>query len=292
MKVLAYGEILWDIINGEKYLGGAPLNFAAHAVKCGSQAGIISCLGQDELGNQALNLVEKLEVDTSFVQRIEGKDTGTVPVTLIDGQPEYDITPDVAFDYIDAKAIDFSKIGTCDAFYFGSLIQRNEQSKSTLYHILQGCRFEIIFYDVNLRKNCFSKEIIEKSLEYCTILKVNDDEVTTLSELLFNVKLTVGDFSVSVSKEYPQVKLIITTAGKKGCLLYSDNKLSRIPGVPVKVLDTVGAGDAFSAAFLCTYLRNRDYEKAAQIANEVGGFVASSVGPLPDYRPEIQALLN
>ncbi|MFT6866079.1 MAG: fructokinase [Cyclobacteriaceae bacterium] len=291
MKTLVFGEILWDIIEGDPHLGGAPLNFAAHVNQCGHESAIISCLGNDELGDKALSLVINLGVDTSLIQRAE-KRTGFVPVTLINGQPQYVITPDVAFDYIQSEDIDQSKIESYDTFYFGSLIQRSPDSNKALYDILSNHQFENIFYDVNLRKDAYSKSIIENSLAWCTLLKVNDDEVETLSEMLFGKVQDFETFSQFICQQYPKINTIIITAGKDGCLIYSNKKLVIIPTELITVVDTVGAGDSFSAAFACVYANTEDPIKAAQIANKVGGFVASSHGPIPQYSDDILRLIT
>lgn len=292
MKVLVFGEILWDIIEGKKHLGGAPLNFAAHSAQCGAQAGIVSSLGQDELGDEALRLVDELQVNTGLVQRTEAHNTGTVLVTLEDGQPDYDIKKGVAFDYIDVEKLNSELVNQYNAFYFGSLIQRNEVSRKTLYHLLDNHHFDQIFYDVNLRRDCYSNEIIEKSMGYCTMLKVNDDEVAVMSDLLFDQYLDFESFSKKVIKEFPQIEIVIMTAGKNGCILFYHGQQISLPGVPVEVKDTVGAGDSFSAAFLCTYAKTNDPIKATSVANHVGAFVASSTGPIPKYSDEVLALLN
>lgn len=291
MKALVFGEILWDIIGGNNHLGGAPLNFAAHVAKCGGKSTMISCLGNDSLGEAALKLINKLGVDTSMVQQ-SGKPTGTVPVKLTDGQPEYHITADVAFDYVDEGKLDLEKIKNCDTFYFGSLIQRHHISAQALYFILENFSFKKVFYDVNLRKDCYSKSIIEKSLSYCTMLKVNDDEVEVISQLLYGEKMDIGAFSERVCQTFPQIEMVIITAGKEGSLIYQAGRLQKIPGVEVKVKDTVGAGDSFSAAFLCSYFKTSDPILSATIANRVGGFVASSRGPIPEYPDDLLKLLS
>jgi len=291
MKALVFGEILWDIIEGEHHLGGAPLNFAAHVKQCGQSSCIVSCLGKDQLGDEAYRLVKGLDVDVSMIQRVDIR-TGFVPVTLKDGQPDYVITKDVAYDYIEAGQLDHASIPEFDFFYFGSLIQRNQVSQEALQSILERHQFEEVFYDVNLRKDSFNQEIIEQSLRRCTILKVNDEEVGVLSQMLFDEKQDFETFGQAISRQYDQVKTIIITAGGEGCFVYHEGEITRIPTEKITVVDTVGAGDAFSAAFACVHYQTGDPIKAATIANKVGGFVASSRGPIPGYSPELKALLE
>lgn len=292
MNVLVFGEILWDIIEGKKHLGGASLNFAAHCAQCGQYAGMISSLGQDELGDAALDMIKELKVDTTLIQRSVSKDTGTVLVTLENGQPDYEVLGGVAYDYVHKEELDESEISEYDTFYFGSIIQRNKESREALYYVLDNFEFDKIFYDVNLRKDCYSQSIIEKSLGYCTMLKVNDDEVVVLSNMLFGKDLRFEGFSKEVIKQYPQIKIVIITAGKNGCALYYDAQLVTIPGISIEVKDTVGAGDSFSAAFLSIYDKTEDPIQAASVANYVGSFVASSHGAIPKYSNGILALLS
>jgi len=289
-KVLAFGEILWDIIEGKPHLGGAPLNFAAHVKQCGLQSGIVSALGEDDFGNKALTAVEKLGIDTSFILQSE-KPTGTVTVSLRSGQPDYDIIKDVAYDYIDVHELDHENIDTYDVFYFGTLAQRSEQSKEALFSILNGHSFSEIFYDVNLRKECFTGSNIAASLKYCSILKVNDEEVDVLAPMLYNHEMSFLEFCETIVNQNSNVKTIIITAGGDGCYIYTNGNLSLVSSEPITVADTVGAGDSFSAGFVTSYLKTGDALKSAEIANKIGGFVASQHGAIPAYSAEIlQAL--
>lgn len=291
MNALVFGEILWDIIEGEHHLGGAPLNFAAHVRKCGQASCIISCLGKDELGDKALQMVKELDVDISMIQRSEVR-TGFVPVTLKDGQPEYVITKDVAYDYIDLKLLDYEKIASYDFFYFGSLIQRSKISQVALNDILDKHTFEHVFYDVNLRKDCYSLPIIENSLQHCTILKLNEEEVAVLGQMLFGSKKSFEKFCPEIRTRYPQINLIISTAGKSGSNLFYESEATHFPTKPIQVIDTVGAGDAFSAAFATVYTHTGDPHRAVKIANQVGGYVAGSRGPIPQYSEKLQEMIK
>lgn len=290
-KVLAFGEVLWDIIEGKPHLGGAPLNFAAHARQCGLETSIVSALGQDDFGNKALAGIQAMGVGTRYIQEND-KPTGTVPVKITGGQPQYEILPDVAYDYIDIDQIDLDELEDFDVFYFGTLIQRSEQSRSALYALLNSQEFEEIFYDVNLRKKSFSKENILESLQYATILKVNDEEVDVLGPLLFGEMLSFQEFCETVIEQFANVHTIIITAGGDGCYLYAHGHLALVSAEPVVVADTVGAGDSFSAGFVATYLKTGDALKAAEVANKIGGYVASQHGAIPAYSREIQQLIQ
>lgn len=291
MNVLAFGEILWDIIEGEHHLGGAPFNFAAHVVKCGGKSSIISAVGTDQLGQQAIEQASALGVDVSLVASLPDKPTGTVDVFLKSGQPDYTIHEGVAFDSIPLPNANLIKSNSYDVFYFGSLAQRGPASRETLKWMLDNLKFKIIFYDINIRKDYFSKEIVENSLRHCTVFKINDAEAQTISDLFYNTTLSLEAFARKIATDF-NIEVVIITAAEKGCYLLKDNVYSHVPGEVVKVVDAVGAGDSFSAAFMKSYFTDSDEKKAAKIANRVGGFVASSRGAIPSYSDEILSLFK
>lgn len=293
MKVLSFGEILWDIIEGKHYLGGAPFNFAAHFAQCGAQVHMISRLGKDDLGKQAFEKVKALQVDSTFIQWDNQYPTGTVDVFLSNGQPTYTIHPNVAYDFLDFEALKSKGFieQDFDIFAFGTLAQRNATSRATLAQILKTKSFQHVFYDVNLRKDCYTPENIKASLDWSTILKLNDDEVVMLSEFIYGTPKDIPTFCTAVAKDFDQ-HLIIVTAGAKGCYVFYEGALHFVESQKVEVADTVGAGDSFSAAFLFTFFKTNDPLKAAYAANRVGGFVASSHGPIPAYSEEIKGVLG
>lgn len=291
-KVLAFGEVLWDFIEGDKHFGGAPVNFAAHLVQCGRAAGIVTALGDDKLGDQALEQIIALGLDSSFVQRNHHL-TGRVMVFLENGQPTYRIRKDVAYDFIE-QLTNLDGVRQYDAFYFGTLAQRNPKSREALHQILENVSFSTIYYDVNLRRDSYSREVLEHSFSRCTIAKMNNDEVIEISKLFGKGASSPADFIQWLLKENRRLELVIVTSGGEGCYLHSLADVEHIPAKSAVVKDSVGAGDAFSAAFLDTYLRTKDAKKAAKIGNMVGGFVVSERGAIPIYpeqfRREIEIL--
>ncbi len=289
MKVLAFGEILWDIIDDDAHLGGAPLNFAAHSVQCGGEAAILSRLGDDKFGTDALDRIDKLGLITDLIQTDDSKPTGTVPVKLVDGQPDYFITPDVAFDYIDYQSVKENLDGF-DVLYYGTLAQRGASGKA-LNAIHNNHNFKLKFYDVNLRKDCYNKEIIRLSMEHATVAKLNEEEVIEIGKILFGNALEPVDFIRCLLLEFGKLDHVILTAGGQGCFVYKDHTLYHVKSDPVHVVDAIGAGDSFSAAFMHTFFKTGDVIRSAQIGNKVGGFVASSSGAIPKYSNEIQNLL-
>lgn len=292
MKVVSFGEILWDIIEGKAYLGGAPLNFAAHATQCGADSLMISRLGSDDYGKQALQKLAEVDVGYSEVQIDKKHPTGSVDVFLENGQPSYIIHPGVAYDYISFEELNQSFLSSdFGVFYYGTLAQRNKTSRETLYNILESKTFDQIFYDVNLRKDCYSKDIVLQSLEKSNILKLNDEEVSVLSEYMFSKNFGMEDFAKGCYDKYGH-EVIIITAGAQGCYVYHREKMQMVSGQKVTVADTVGAGDSFSASFMYMYYQTGDPIKAASIGNQIGAFVASQRGAIPAYTEEIRMMLS
>lgn len=292
INVLAFGEVLWDIIEGREHLGGAPLNFAAHVVKCGGKSSIISAVGNDRRGEQAALLMEQHGVGLEFLQRTSAYDTGTVDVILREGQPDYTINTDVAYDHI-AYRDAFSRLGeSFDLFYFGTLAQRSEVSAQTLKKILSENRFREVFYDINLRKKCFDEAMITTSLRSCSMFKLNTDEVNDVASLVLKKDVSGTAFCQALRESFANIHTVIITAGADGCYVYYNGTFQHIPGESVVVADAVGAGDAFSAAFCMMVMRGHDPFTAASVGNRVGAFVASQHGPIPHYSEAIKRFVS
>jgi len=292
MKVLSFGEVLWDIIGEDAHLGGAPLNFAAHLVQCGGQSSMLSRLGNDDFGRDAGIQIGKLGVGTNLLQIDQDHPTGTVPVTLVDGQPDYYITPNAAYDFIDfgeAKAV--LDVSNFEVLYYGTLVQRG-QSVDVLKKILDNYEFRLKFCDINMRKDCYSEEIIRFSLGHATVAKLNEDEVIEVGQILFGQRLSQADFVPKLLGAFPQLEHVILTAGGDGCYVFKDHTLLHVKSEPIHVVDTIGAGDSFSAAFMYSFFKSGDVLKSAEIGNRVGGFVASSAGAIPKYSETILELLK
>ena len=279
MDVVAFGEILWDVIDGVPHLGGAPFNFAAHAARCGMKSSIVSAVGDDELGRRALAEAERLGVDVSMVGVHPTLPTGTVNVTLADGIPSYEIVHPVAWDEITggrlASAAVLAREDTRPprAFYFGTLAQRSPVSAATLGSLLDACASSLVFFDVNLRQDYWSVELVERGLAFTDVLKVNDDEMRTL-----------GFAPESLFARFPRLKTVVETRGAAGCRVTSRTgeafDSSAISDGPV--VDTIGAGDSFSAAFLAAVLRGENLASAAEAGNRLAGKVAARTGAIPE----------
>lgn len=284
LDLVAFGEILWDVIDGKAHIGGAPFNLAAHAVRCGLRAAAVSGVGDDALGRGALAAMMRLNVDRRWTTLDPGHPTGTVAVTLNDGQPTYTIHGDVAWDFIrlSEEALQALKAERPRAFCFGTLAQRSEVSRQTLVRLLDALRDTTVFYDVNLRQSFWSGAVVEAGLGRATLVKVNDDEARVLGGLLFGNACEPEAFARAVLARHP-ARAVVVTLGGAGCLVCErDADAVRCPGIAVDVVDTVGAGDAFSAAFLAAWLKGATAAEAAQSGNRRGAWVASQRGAVPE----------
>ena len=286
LDLIAFGEILWDVIDGEAHIGGAPFNLAAHAVRCGLSAGTVSCVGDDELGRAALAEMDRLGVDRRWTKTDACHPTGTVTVRLADGQPSYTIHNDVAWDFIrlSEEALQSLAAERPRAFCFGTLAQRNKASRDMLFRLLDRVAFAEVFYDVNLRQTFWSGALIVAGLSHATLVKVNDAEARVLGALLFDGACEPETFARAVLHRY-RARAVLVTLGADGCLICErDRNTVRVPGVKIDVADAVGAGDAFSAAFLSAWLAEATATEAAVAGNRRGAWVASQRGAVPEEK--------
>ena len=290
LDVVTFGEILWDVIDGQAHIGGAPFNLAAHAVRCGLKAAAVSRVGGDALGRAALVEMARLGVDSRWASVDARHPTGTVTVSLRRGQPSYTIHDGVAWDFIELDEPELRALAEerPRAFCFGTLAQRNEASRSTLARLLDRFAFTEIFYDVNLRQSFWSGPLVEAGLARATLVKVNDDEARLLGDLLFGGASGPEAFARAVLARHP-VRAVIVTLGADGCVVCArDREAVRCLGVKVEVVDAVGAGDAFSAAFLAAWLRGASAAEAAAAGNVRGAWVASRRGAVPEEGAELE----
>lgn len=290
MKVLSFGEILWDIIEGEAYIGGAPFNLAAHLAMMNIDTAFVSAVGDDELGARALEAMQSYSMDRSLVRTIHEKPTGTVIVELAnDGQPAYTITEGVAWDAIRIDGTENDIIGgkPWDALCFGTLAQRTANNREALAHLVKLAGVPEVFYDVNLRQHYYTREWIEQSLNWATIVKLNDDEIRVLGNLLFEKSEPEADCARRIMDSF-DVRHVLVTSGERGAGMYSGEQYIEAGAPKVAVADTVGAGDSFSAAFLAAHGSGCAPEKALQLGCIVGAFVASQRSAIPEYSADIR----
>ncbi|MDR2970171.1 MAG: carbohydrate kinase [Tannerellaceae bacterium] len=284
--VVGIGELLWDIFPDYRKAGGAPANFVYHASKLGAEGCFIGAVGNDILGKEILKELSDNQIN-GFIETVNFP-TGTVKVELKDGQPTYTIVEGVAWDYIPLtdKAIDI--IGHADAICYGTLAQRSRVSHATIAALLDYARPDALrFFDINLRQHYYSAMLIEETLHKSNVFKVNDDELATLRNL-FSLEGSDDDICSRFITKY-NLQYMILTAGSISSTVYTDDDKSFIPTPQVKVVDTVGAGDAFSGAFLCSILSGRSFREAHSQAVETSAYVCTRPGAWCDYSDSIVA---
>ena len=277
-KIVCFGEVLWDVFPTGKKLGGAPFNVAAHTAQHGDKSSIISAVGSDELGKEILNEIALKRVSSKFVQIDQEHETGVVKVELDEkGIPSYDIKKPVAWDFISFDMDMIKSVQQCNAFVFGSLASRSEKSRKSLITMLSHAKLKIC--DLNIRQNYYSKSLIRELLFHCNILKINDDEATLLGELF---DINQNDFYKHLSSLF-NISMIIQTLGADGAEAWKNDHLYKSPGYKVRVLDTVGSGDAFLSSFIHHYLDDEPIDICISRACQLGAFVATQHGAVPGY---------
>ena len=280
MKLIVFGEILWDVFEDEKKIGGAPFNFSAHCARLGASVDIISAVGNDELGERAISAAKDLKISTKNINVVDYS-TGYCLVSLHNGIPSYNLVGNVAYDNIPLPE---NACFEADAFYFGTLAQRGNKSKETLQNLLNG-NYKEVFFDINIRQNYYSMELIDGSLKKATIFKVSREEIGVLG-----IDGTPEEICKVLSKKYSNLKLIIVTLDADGSFVYdvkADNFIYS-PKPTSKVVSTVGAGDSFSACFLSNYLQNAELEKCLTRATLLSDYVVTQLGAIPEYPEDLK----
>ncbi len=283
-QVAGIGELLWDMLPQGKQLGGAPCNFAYHAFQAGCQPFVISALGADASGDDILKRFGELGLDKNFVQRTDNLPTGTVTVSLDkNGIPAYIIHENVAWDSIVWNAPLETLAKSVDAVCFGSLAQRNTVSRQTILNFLEATRTDCLrVFDINLRQSFYTEDIIMRSLELANILKLNDDELPVVAELI-GLQGNDEELLLQLLNRF-SLKLIALTKGAKGSLLFTENEQSYLEVPKVKIADTVGAGDSFTAVLVAGLLENHDLKRIHKTATNVAAFVCTQNGAMPEYK--------
>lgn len=279
-KVVGIGEILWDMLPQGKQLGGAPANFAYHVCRLGGNGWAVSAISNDPLGNEINEILSTKKLYTALAE--VSAPTGTVQVTLdAAGVPSYDITENVAWDMIPFTPALEEMAKETEAVCFGTLAQRSEISRNTIMKFISCMPADSLkVYDINLRQNYYSEEIIRKSLEVSDILKINDEELETVSALL-GLEGTQTERCRTLVDMF-NLRLVILTKGAEGSDVVTSDAVHTIVPEKITVVDTVGAGDAFTAAFIISYLRGDSVENAHKKAGEVSSYVCTKSGAMPD----------
>lgn len=279
--IIGLGEVLYDVLPQGAKLGGAPANFAYHASQFGYEAVAVSAVGNDALGDQALETFDKNGLKY-IIPRVPYP-TGTVNVKLdAEGVPTYTFTPDVAWDHIPfTPEMEEAAKNAC-AVCFGSLAQRSKESRETIMKFLDATPKDCLkIFDINLRGTFYNKEIIQNGLRHCDVLKINDEELIIVGRLFGYPGLDIEEKCRLIMKRY-NLKMVVLTCGTNGSYVFAPNDVkSFMPTPKVEVADTVGAGDSFTGAFTASILSGKSIEEAHALAVQVSAYVCTQKGAMP-----------
>jgi fructokinase len=291
--VVGIGELLWDLLPAGKQLGGAPSNFAYIGSLLGNRATVVSRVGDDDLGREALARMKSLGLDVACVQLDSSHPTGTVQVSVdAQGFPDFRIAPDVAWDNIEWNGSLQEFAAKADIACFGTLAQREEPSRGTIHRFLRATRESCLrIFDVNLRQNFYDVVSLRTGLALATVVKVNNEELPVVLQQCGLPTSSDEAADAELLLEQFGMELVCVTRGQKGSLLLKKNGYSEHPGFRVKVADTVGAGDAFTAALAHYYRLGQPLDAINAAANRLGSWVASQPGATPAASPEELARL-
>jgi len=280
--VVGLGELLWDMLPAGKKLGGAPANFAYIASLLGDRGVVASRVGQDDLGRQAISCVKALGGETGEIQTDATHPTGTVEVSIDkDGQAKFDIKKSVAWDFLEWTSEWSALAKRSDAVCFGSLAQRSPQSRETIQSFLQAAfKSAVCVFDVNLRQGYQTAELLSASMRIAHVVKLNHEELPVVTKLC-GFESPEDKTAAKWLQEKFHLRLVCVTRGARGSLMIGENEAIEHPGFEVKVADTVGAGDAFTAALVHHFLRGASLAEMSEAANQWGSWVASQVGAMP-----------
>jgi fructokinase len=290
--IVGIGELLWDKLPTGARLGGAVANFTMLSARLGNRTSLVSSIGDDSYGKAALDLLAQPNLDLSQLQQSAAHPTGTVEVRFPSGnQPSYVISTGVAWDFIRQTPQLLKHAWTADAVCFGTLGQRHEVSRSTIQDFVLATSPRCVrVCDVNLRAPFYTPEVLGWSMAHATVIKISDEELPMVFELLQNAGIVATSpphAADSLLEYFPQCAMVAMTLGPHGSRLSTRGETSEHPGFPIKLVDTVGAGDAFTAGMVHAYLRGAPLRDVAEVGNLCGSFVASQSGATPPLPPEL-----
>lgn len=288
--VIGMGEALWDVLPDGKKLGGAPANFAYHISQFGLRSAVVSAIGDDALGREIADCFNSRNLRHNL--EVVPYPTGTVQVEVDGcGVPQYEIRENVAWDNIHFTDALEELASATKALCFGSLAQRNTVSRATIFRYLDAIPASndpLIVFDINLRQNFYSEEIIRESMKRCNILKINDEELDTIGRMFGYPDIDVEEKCRRLLEEYG-LKILILTCGTAGSYVFTAESVSYQPTPKVEVADTVGAGDSFTAAFIASILRGGSVAEAHSRAVQTSAYVCTQNGAMPELPPELTA---
>ena len=293
MNIVSIGEVLWDVVGETEHLGGAPFNFAAHLGKLGHQVSFISAVGKDEKGDRILDRMAAMALATRYVHRVADYPTGMATVTIdTRNQPRFVIHRPAAYDFPQLSEADFMELASVnvDWIYFGTLQQMSLQAKELTSRLINSNRRARRFYDVNLRPDSWLPGLVQESMSKASVVKFNHTELAELAGVFGRQVTSFEAFCRSYSARFGW-EAVCMTRGAKGCVLWIGDEYIDAPGYSVAVRDTVGAGDAFAAAFVHGLGSGWPARRIADFANRVGALVASRAGAIPSWTVEEAASL-
>jgi fructokinase len=284
----AIGEVLWDVYPDAARFGGAPANFACHAAALGADAVLISAVGQDELGDRALETLSQHEVDSKCVVRDGNHPTGHVNVTLDRaGRANYQFAENSAWDHLSWSEPVASIARQADAVCFGTLAQRSSDSRDTIRRFVERTPAGTLrMFDVNLRQSFYDADVIDASLRLATAVKLNEEELPVVARLCGVMGVNARGMLRGLVERY-ELWIAALTCGPDGALLMTADQESRCPALPTTVVDTVGAGDAFTATLVMDCLHGVPLGEINQHANAVASFICSQAGAVAPLPPEL-----
>lgn len=285
--IVGLGEVLWDVYPDAARFGGAPANFASHAASLDAESWLASSVGVDELGDRALDTLRQHGVESACVARDPEHPTGRVDVTLDSmGRASYEFADNTAWDHMPKSDALDSLARRCDAVCFGTLAQRSSQARDTIQQFVKTTPFSALrMFDVNLRRQFYDAAVIDQSLRLATALKLNEEELPIVARLCGVNDSNPRDAMRALMNMY-SLRLVALTCGPDGATLISGAEESTSPALTTTVVDTVGAGDAFTAAVVIDFLAGLPLADVNAHANAVASFVCSqpgAVAALPDY---------
>lgn len=284
--IISLGEVLWDLFPDGARFGGAPANFACHAAALDARVSMISAIGDDLQGREAIEILNGYGVDVSMIELIAGASTGSVGVDLEElGVPIFTIHEDAAWDRIAWSSSLEAKVLEANAVYFGTLGQRGEISREMTHRLLVAAEAVGIprVLDVNLRQPYFDSDLIRESIERCSILKFSDSE---LSEVAIACEISGESHSEGILqalRDRYMLDVVAMTRGPKGALIVAADEIIDQAGIPVTIADTVGAGDAFAARLVTGILSGEELTIVAREACENAALVCSQNGAVPEF---------
>ena len=291
LKAVAFGEILWDVFDNKKKIGGAPLNVVLRMKSFGCDATVISSVGNDEDGSVILNEVKALGIKTDGIIQSDSFPTGVVQVTLDkSGSATYNINYPAAWDKIEINDFALNSVSHADVLIYGSLACRDAVSRKSLELLLRSDTYKV--FDVNLRKPHYSYEILERLMLAADFIKFNDEEILEIATALQSPFITLEE-NIHFIASRTNTASICVTKGKDGALLLWEGELHKNEGYTVQVADTVGAGDSFLASLITSLLTGKSPQTAIDFACAVGALVAASFGANPEISlVEVDKLIN